>query len=68
MTNRSNNDSLPACGGLPGREIRCECHRLLARLDGDMLELRCPRCKRSMTIDLTKVSHGNLPPESLNFR
>jgi Zn finger protein HypA/HybF involved in hydrogenase expression len=35
-------------------ELRCVCHRLLARIEDRTLILRCPRCKRQMLIPLDK--------------
>jgi len=49
-------------------DIRCECHRLLARLDGDTLELSCPRCKRKIEIDLKEIARNQSIPESLHFK
>jgi len=35
------------------REIRCICHRLLARSENGKIVLRCPRCKREAVFSLT---------------
>jgi phage FluMu protein Com len=48
-------------------DIRCECHRLLARLDGEQLELRCPRCKRKVLLDLKELLQHRTIPTSLQF-
>jgi hypothetical protein len=34
-------------------ELRCPCHRLLARVEGQRLVLRCPRCKTEAVVDLS---------------
>jgi phage FluMu protein Com len=34
------------------REIRCLCHRLLARSEEGKIVLRCPRCKREAVFSL----------------
>lgn len=39
-------------------DIRCACHRLLAKQEGNVLILKCPRCKRETRIEIAtgKVS------------
>ncbi len=49
-------------------ELRCECHRLLARINGHNLELRCPRCKRKLEIDLDELAKTQSIPLSLHLR
>lgn len=41
-------------------DIRCACHRLLARQEGNVLILKCPRCKRETRIKIAtdNVSTG----------
>lgn len=29
-----------------GNEHRCDCNRLLCVIDGDTIEIKCPKCKR----------------------
>lgn len=50
------------------RDIRCECHRLLARLHGEILELSCPRCKRKIVIDMKELARNQPISESLRFK
>jgi phage FluMu protein Com len=42
------------CGGQPSRAadgvLRCACGSLLARYVGGRLELKCRRCKRTVTV------------------
>jgi len=33
-------------------DIRCSCHRLLARQEGNVIIIKCPRCKRETRIEL----------------
>jgi phage FluMu protein Com len=35
-----------------GREVRCECGNLLARVVANGVELKCRRCKRTVLIPL----------------
>lgn len=39
-------------------EIRCVCHRLLARITDRGVVLRCPRCKRETVLALDGREHG----------
>jgi len=38
-------------------ELRCPCHRLLARVEGRRLVLKCPRCKTEAGVDLDQTRH-----------
>ncbi len=38
-------------------ELRCPCHRLLARVEGHRLVLKCPRCKTEAVVDLGRAEH-----------
>jgi len=41
-------------------ELRCRCHRLLARLDDKQVLLRCPRCKQEAVLAWTpNAPQGN---------
>jgi phage FluMu protein Com len=44
-----------------GRELRCECGSLVAKLVGDRIELKCRRCKRLALIPLGRL--GEQPVE-----
>ena len=48
------------------KEIRCECHKKLAELHEDKLEIVCPRCKHFNTLNLSKTyqSHKLLALEN----
>jgi phage FluMu protein Com len=37
-------------------ELRCSCHRLLARIEGRGLVLKCPRCKKGAVVSLSDLS------------
>ncbi|MFO0692709.1 MAG: Com family DNA-binding transcriptional regulator [Polyangiales bacterium] len=39
----------------PGVDLRCGCHRLLARGVAEGLELRCPRCKTNTLLTWAQV-------------
>ena len=39
----------------PGEDIRCHCHRLLARSVPTGIELRCPRCKQNMVLTWSRL-------------
>jgi hypothetical protein len=41
-------------------EVRCDCGRLLVRLTSQGLELRCPRCKLTVTFQLKDFENENL--------
>lgn len=41
-------------------EVRCDCGRLLVRLTFHGLELRCPRCKQTVTFQLKNFESENL--------
>lgn len=51
----------PVSGADLGRELRCECGSLVAKLMGDGLELKCRRCKRLALIPLARL--GEQPVE-----
>jgi hypothetical protein len=34
----------------PNGDCRCSCHRLLARVVAEGIELRCPRCKSNVLL------------------
>ena len=38
-------------------EVRCQCHRLLARQLEGRVEIKCPRCNAVHTIDTAANSH-----------
>lgn len=40
----------------PGADLRCHCHRLLARAVEQGIELRCPRCKHDTLLTWTRLS------------
>lgn len=45
----------PPQQGEPGEDLRCSCHRLLARAVTSGIELRCPRCKTNMILTWDRV-------------
>lgn len=45
----------PASRFPPGRELRCPCGALVARLVDGRIELRCRRCKRVEWIEIGPV-------------
>jgi phage FluMu protein Com len=52
--------SMTCCQDTPTRstdELRCPCRRLLARVDGRRLVLKCPRCKTEAVVDLDRDEH-----------
>lgn len=38
-----------------GKETRCECGQLIAKVRGEGLELKCKRCKRIVVIPFTAI-------------
>ena len=36
-------------------ETRCECGQLIAKVRGQLLELKCKRCKRLVVIPLSSI-------------
>jgi hypothetical protein len=40
------------------RELRCCCNRLLARVEGRAVVLKCPRCKRQAVLSLQGGAGG----------
>lgn len=38
-----------------GLELRCGCHRLVARAVPDGIEMRCPRCKTDVVLSWSRV-------------
>lgn len=43
-------------------DVRCECHRLLFKLDKVALEIRCPGCKRMWLLDVTTGEKQEVHP------
>jgi hypothetical protein len=41
-----------------GDALRCECGSLLARYVGDRIELKCRRCKRTVTVPIDRAPGG----------
>ncbi len=41
-------------------EARCECGQLIAKLRGDMLEVKCKRCKRIVSISYDKLKESEV--------
>jgi hypothetical protein len=50
---RFDDDGQGACCNDSG-ELRCGCGSLLARVVGDVVELKCRRCKRTWNIPLRR--------------
>jgi phage FluMu protein Com len=43
---------LNRCHGEQVHELRCCCNRLLAKVEGTTVVLKCPRCKRQAVLSL----------------
>ncbi len=41
-----------------GRDLRCSCGSLLARIEAGDLEIRCRRCKRTVRLELRRAPSG----------
>ncbi|MCD4655463.1 hypothetical protein K8T06_16205 [bacterium] len=48
-------------------EIRCQCHRLIAKSIDNKLELVCPRCKRKVVINVLAMQKGGAIKQNLTF-
>lgn len=51
----------------PGLDLRCSCHRLLARAVPSGIELRCPRCKTNMVLTWERVRALEVSGESIEL-
>ena len=49
-------------------DVRCVCHRLIARIVDQKFELICPRCKRKITIDLSEPGRTQDITTCLRFK
>lgn len=51
------------CGGSASQRdddvLRCECGSLLARYVGGRIELKCRRCKRTVTVPVESAREGH---------
>lgn len=41
-------------------EARCECGQLIAKLRGDVLEVKCKRCKRMVHISYNRLKESEV--------
>ena len=48
----------PAASSNKQDELRCRCHRLLAKMHQGAVVLRCPRCKAEATLVLDPSRQG----------
>ncbi|HJK93296.1 MAG TPA: hypothetical protein RMH85_34080 [Polyangiaceae bacterium LLY-WYZ-15_(1-7)] len=53
---------------LPGGDLRCRCHRLLARVVDEGIEMRCARCKQSAVLRWDVLSELRREPAPLELR
>jgi phage FluMu protein Com len=47
-----------------GREARCECGQLIAKMQMDGIQLKCKRCKRFVVIPFTSIESWTVPSPS----